>query len=36
MPEELSLEKPSDLEKKAPASLLSITKKEFENEYEVE
>ncbi|HBQ59016.1 MAG TPA: hypothetical protein DD671_05170 [Balneolaceae bacterium] len=36
MPEELSLEKPSDVEKKAPASLLSITKKEFENEYEVE
>ncbi len=36
MPDEISLEKPSDLEKKAPASLVSVTKKEFESEYEVE
>ena len=36
MPEELSLEKPSDIEKKAPASLLQVAKKEFENDYEVE
>lgn len=36
MPEELSLEKPSDVEKKAPASLLAVTKKEIEKEYEVE
>lgn len=36
MPAELSLEKPADIEKKAPAALLQVTKKEFENEYEVE
>tara|TARA_R110001592_G_scaffold58770_5_gene177897 strand:- start:2260 stop:2706 length:447 start_codon:yes stop_codon:yes gene_type:complete len=36
MPEEISLEKLSDVERKAPASLVSVTKKEFESEYEVE
>lgn len=36
MPEEISLEKPSDIDKKAPASLLAITRKEFESEYEVD
>ena len=36
MPEEISLAKPDDLAKKAPASLVSVPKKEFEKDYEVE
>lgn len=36
MPDEISLEKITDVEKKAPASLVAVNKKEFESEYEVE
>ena len=36
IPEKISLEKPSDVEAKAPPSLVSVPKKEFESDYEVE
>jgi len=36
IPEKISLEKPDDIAAKAPASLVSVPKKEFESDYEVE
>ncbi len=36
IPEKISLEKPSDAAEKVPPSLVSVPKKEFESDYEVE